>query len=337
MIFKVLLDPIGMKNNTFIDVISNSPNIRVYPSFISGLKDHARIAHINWLEYDTWKKFIRFFIKILIYKLLGIKILFTVHNVVEHIHDRYYLTYLQYKIIIKVSNQFMFFSNNDRRVFERFYKVNIESKSHIINHCPVRFKIERKSKIQAREKLNLDLNKIIVLYYGPIFRYKGVDDLIDFVSQLKIVKDKKIFLIIIGKCREPNLEEIILAKLSHLEEYCWIKDYLPEEVLSDYIIAADINAMTFKEISNSGTFCLGKRYPTKIFAPYTGSLPEHDYYGFPSYFYRKRDFESMKKIFLKAIEDPPYPNEFISDEVVVKEEQRMIYSILKIYHKMLFG
>lgn len=339
MVFKVLMDPIGYKNDiSFIGLISNHPLIKTYPSFIVGLKDRARIAHFNWLEYDTPKKFIRFIIKLLMYKLFQMKIIFTVHNVVEHVHDRYSLTYLQYKLMILTSNHFTFFSENDKKVFERLYHVNVEKKSNIIIHSPVRCNINQISKNQARKNLDLDLNKIIIVSYGAIYRYKGLDDLIDFLNKLKKEESQRdFFLVVLGKCKEPNLDNIIKQKLSILKDYRWITDFVSDEVLSEYIIASDINAMTFKEISNSLTYLLGKRFPTKIFAPYTGSLPEHDHYGFPSYFYRKRDYESMKKTFIKAIEDPPYPHEFISDEEVVKEEKRMVKSILKIYHKMLIG
>lgn len=337
ILFKVLMDPIGYKNDiSFIGIISKNPLVRVYPSFINGIKDHAHIAHFNWLEYDTQKKFIRFLVKVIIYKILNLKVLFTVHNVVEHIHNKYTLTYLQYKIMIKVSNHFMFFSENDRKIFEKLYNVNVSKKYTVVHHSPVRCNIVKTSKEQARKELKLDPNDIIIISYGAIFRYKGVDDLIDFIAKLKdTIPNRNIFFILFGKCREKGLEAELKEKLKKIDYYIWNKEFIPDEVLSKYITAADINAMTFKEISNSLTFLLGKRFPTKIFAPYTGSLPEHDHYGFPSYFYRKRNFESMKKIFLKAIEDPPYPTEFISDEEVFREEKRMVKEVLKIYQHLL--
>ena len=72
--YRVILDPIGFDGDSIpYNNLKFRKEIRHYDSFTAAIKDHAQISHFNWINYYGFAKLIRFFSKLFILKIFGIK------------------------------------------------------------------------------------------------------------------------------------------------------------------------------------------------------------------------------------------------------------------------
>lgn len=328
---KVIIEPLAYRGDSaWVKNLQKRKIVKDYGNFLATFKHRIIIAHYNWINYINPFQALRFLLKLIIYKTRRIKVVWTVHNVLPHTIRNYPLAVLQRRFLARIANHLTFFSKNDMLIFEKIMNVKIAKKSTIVNCGPTPFKIPYITRKEARTKLKLNQNKKYIIAFGGIQDYKGVDILIQIFKEIE-KKIPNVELILTGKCKDAELKMKIEELLSDVEHYRWLKAFLTEEDLSTYIIAADLNAMLFRVISNSETFLLSKRFPTKIVVPYLGSLPAHDKFGQPAFFYNPNDREDAKNTIIEALNSENNEWKFISDEECKEEWDKIYQKIYAIY------
>lgn len=130
---------------------------------------------------------------------------------------------------------------------------------------------KRLSKIEARKKLGIPENKKILLYFGFIRHYKGLDIFLEAFSQL----DDEYFLIVAGECYgsfdkyqkiidNNNLSNRILLQL----------EYLKDSEISPYFSAADVCVLPYRSATQSGIVGIAYHFGLPIIATDVGGLRE---------------------------------------------------------------
>ena len=120
------------------------------------------------------------------------------------------------------------------------------------------------SKAQARKKLGWSKEKNIVLFFGLIRKYKGLDLLIEAFSKSPL-KSSKTLLAIVGEPYEKKEKYINLIHQLKLEDRIICDfNYADRELTRDVICAADVVAQTYRSATQSGVTPLAYYYQTPL-------------------------------------------------------------------------
>jgi glycosyltransferase involved in cell wall biosynthesis len=145
---------------------------------------------------------------------------------------------------------------------------------HGINNRILRTGITRE---EARRKLGFESTAHIILFFGQIDKYKGVETLID-AAALLIKKDPSVVLMIAGKPK-GRLDYVLklkehIAKVLPEENVRLRFQFIPVDEVETYFAAADCLALPYKRIFQSGVIFLAYRFGLPIIATDVGSFRE---------------------------------------------------------------
>ena len=133
------------------------------------------------------------------------------------------------------------------------------------------------SKAEARQKLGIDIDARIVLFFGFIRKYKGLDILFEAMSLLKPTtnhKQQTINLLVAGEFYEdakPFQEQI---KRLGIEDSLILKtDFIPDNEVKYYLCAADVVIQPYRNATQSGVTPLAYHFEKPMIVTNVGSLP----------------------------------------------------------------
>lgn len=126
----------------------------------------------------------------------------------------------------------------------------------------------------AREKLGLNSNDKIVLFFGLIRHYKGLDILIEAMADER-VKRQNIKLLIAGEFYEDKQPYFDLIKKHNLQNCVILHDrFIANEDVRFYFCACNLVAQTYRNATNSGVTMIGFYYEKPMLVTNVGGLGE---------------------------------------------------------------
>ena len=135
---------------------------------------------------------------------------------------------------------------------------------------------EKISKEEARKKLGIDLNDKIILFFGFIRKYKGLDILFKAMNILKIRKPQiaNLKLLIAGEFYEDKTMYINLIKdLGIKDDLILHTDFIPDREVRNYLCAADCVVQPYRNATQSGVTPLAYHFEKPMIVTNVGSLP----------------------------------------------------------------
>lgn len=133
---------------------------------------------------------------------------------------------------------------------------------------------EKVTKEEARKKLNLDKDEKIILFFGLIRKYKGLDILLEAMNNPEI-KAQQIKLLVAGEFyedKQPYLD--MLEKLGITDRVIFHSQFIPNEEVRYYFCASDLVAQTYRNATNSGVTMVGYYYEKPMLVTDVGGLAE---------------------------------------------------------------
>lgn len=135
---------------------------------------------------------------------------------------------------------------------------------------------EAVNKKEARAILNLNKDDKIILFFGFIRKYKGLDILLD---AMKILKSKyghlQIKLLIAGEFYDDKTPYLNQIKKLNIESELIIKtDFIPDSEVGYYLSAADFVIQPYKNATQSGVTPLAYHFNKPMLVTNVGSLPD---------------------------------------------------------------
>ncbi|WP_123621922.1 glycosyltransferase family 4 protein [Halorubrum sp. CSM-61] len=127
------------------------------------------------------------------------------------------------------------------------------------------------SREAARRDLGIDDDAFVVLFFGLIREYKGVPDLVEAFAALD-APDAELWLV--GNPHDDRTEAQVAALARSDPRIETRLEFVPDERIQYYLNAADVLALPYRRILNSGTAHLGLSYGRPVIAPAIGCLPE---------------------------------------------------------------
>ena len=133
------------------------------------------------------------------------------------------------------------------------------------------------SKIEAREKLKLKTDDAIILFFGFIRKYKGLDILLDAMKVLKenpTSKIQNLKLMIAGEFYGD--EKLYLEQINRLglnEDVILRTDFIPDSEVKYYVCAADVVIQPYRKATQSGVTPLAYHFEKPMIVTNVGGLP----------------------------------------------------------------
>jgi len=236
---------------------------------LAGLKSKGKILHFHWW---TFWLFPVFFTISIISKLRRKKIVCTVHNVVGH--ESSLIDKLFSKIIYLISDKIIVHTTANKKQLEDIFHVDAK-KIEVIPHGIYEFYRDAEmSKSKARKLLGIPNNSKVILMFGNLRPYKGVEDLVlAFKKAKKIVPS--LFLIIAGKPWAKQIKDHICQELGNCTS-CLLKlDYVPSSEIKKYFFASDLVVLPYKDFAaQSGPGNIALAFQKPLIVSDTGGLAE---------------------------------------------------------------
>ena len=255
--------------------------IRIY-KYYAKLVWYATIAkpkifHILWNnKFETVDRVAL----MLLYKLLGKKVALTVHNVnmkTRDLNDSAFnrLTlHIQYRL---TDHLFVHTELMKKELEEEFgvpARIITVIPFGINNAVPV----TSLTSAEARQRLGIAKNDRVLLFYGHIAPYKGMEFLLAAFEQI-VRQCGNYRLIIAGKPKNceaywRSLEKMMLKDHTIWERILQKIEHIPDDETEVYFKAADAFVLPYRHIYQSGVLFLGYNFGLPVIATDVGSLRE---------------------------------------------------------------
>lgn len=136
------------------------------------------------------------------------------------------------------------------------------------------------SKEEAREKLKISNEESVILFFGFIRKYKGLDILLDAMAILKFniqyLKFKMPLLLVAGEFYED--ENIYLQKIKDLDigdRLLLHTHFITDSEVKNYFCAADLVIQPYRHASQSGVTPLAYHFEIPMIVTNVGALPDY--------------------------------------------------------------
>ena len=306
---------------------------KLYPGFLypgGGLKEddsfpaaaHAHLKvkrHLTWYNPITWFREALFTGADLLhaqwwslpltiiygcicagFKLRGKPVVFTVHNVLGHERSRLFETASRW--LFKLGDHFIVHTREGRRQMRVHYAIPGDRIS-VISHGSLDFHVKKRAnRDKVRQELDIDPRQNVILLFGAIRPYKGVDTALKAFSRVLLeVPDST--LMIAGKLWQKwDPYQKLIDKGGITKEVRTYLDYIPSDEVYRYFEAADLVILPYHQFSSQsgiGGTAISFRKPLIVTA--VGGLP--DLVGNPEYVVPPNDPEVLARKIIDCLTD----------------------------------
>jgi len=255
------------------------------------------IIHFQWFLIPLADAI---YLKVL--KRLGFRIVYTAHNILPHEETKN--DKKKYERVYNTVDRIIMHSHNNK--VELLDLLTVESsKIKIIPHGGYDdFKIiERMSKEDARNRLNMSKAGETILFFGIIREYKGLQYLI---KSLKIVKEKfpQVKLVIAGKPAVDFWKHFkLIDDLSLGESISLHLQFIPTKDVPLYFYASDLVVLPYIKTYQSGIVFMAYTFKRPVVVTKTGGLPEVVEDGKSGYVVPPRDENLLAEAIIKILKN----------------------------------
>jgi glycosyltransferase involved in cell wall biosynthesis len=255
-------------------------------------KDQPDVVVVQW-----WTTFWAIQLSYLVSSLrrAGIGVIYLVHNVFPH-ECKPWDPRLS-KFALSKTDNFIVHSNSQKLVLRSLFPdAEIKLAPHPNYSHFLRDKIPQG---EAQTKLGLDHDRPVLLTFGIVRPYKGLEDLLNAIQHLS-QSDIEVQLVVAGEFWEDKNRFLSLANCLGIDQMVRFDDrYIPNEEVGLYFFASDLFIAPYRSATQSGSLriAMAACLDLIITEPLANSVPE-DYSG------RTRVVPAQKPIEIaKAIEE----------------------------------
>ena len=236
----------------------------------------SRVFHILW--NNKFELFDRTILMVF-YKLLGKKIAFTAHNINAGKRDGYdsALNRASLKFQYRLCNRI--FVHTDKMKDELVSEFRVPANKIVLIPFGINNAVPATALTgdEARRQLGLHPHNKVILFFGNIAPYKGLEFLVQAFSVLS-KEDPAMRLVIAGRPKGPKSywEEIKQTiSRSHLDDCVSKKiEYISDDEIEIYFKAADVLVLPYVSIFQSGVLFLAYSFGLPVIATDVGSLKQ---------------------------------------------------------------
>lgn len=234
----------------------------------------------------------------------GSKVISIMHNVVPH-EPRFGDIALT-KFYLRHNDAFILLSESNKKELEEL----VPNVKYIIHSLPFHdHYTPRIPKEEARKKLGIPNDKKILIYFGFIRDYKGLDLLIESMKYL----DDSYRLMIVGEVYgEFSKYQEQIDRLGLGERIIKFIKYIPDTDIPTYFSAADVCVLTYKSATQSGIVGISYQFDVPVIVTDVGGFKELVEENKTALVVKNLDpveiSSAVKKYFTEGLEEKFVPN-----------------------------
>ena len=149
----------------------------------------------------------------------------------------------------------------------------------------------------ARTKLKLSDDDDVLLFFGFIRRYKGLDILLDAFEKAQ-TKNNNLKLVIAGAASSEQLENEYQQRIKQISQngnIIFHSEFIPVEQVATYFVSADVVALPYKNIFHSGLMHLAYSFGKPIIATNVGDFEETIEHGKSGFVLKNNDATDLSQ------------------------------------------
>jgi len=234
---------------------------------IEALKIKTPIIHAQWWSYPLAPIYI---VILGINKMRGKRIILTIHNVIPH--EKNFLKVFLNKSVFFLGDEYIVHTQTNKEKLQQI--VRKEKNIHVIPHGILTTPLKGITKKQARLLLKIPEDDKILLCFGHIRDYKGLDIAIKSLAQ---ISDPKVKLLIAGQCWENwGKYQNLIEKFNLTSKIILMSRFIPSEEIESIFMASDLILLPYKHFdAQSGVGALVLSYEIPLIVSNTGGLSEY--------------------------------------------------------------
>ncbi len=230
---------------------------------------HAKLSHVQILHFHIFCIGYLEFINVILGRLMGFRIVFTVHDV-ESFDPKLSVTYLN-RITHYLSNCIIVHNETCKADLIKYQGVPIGKIQVIPSGNLLNWIDQVPTQLEARGWLNISPDSKVLLFWGQIKPVKGLDILLKALN--KIVQEVPgVLLIIAGKVLKDDFNKYQkIIDDYNISNYCVVRlGYIPNDEASFYFSATDLVVLPYQKIYQSAVLLMAMSYGKPVL---TSDLP----------------------------------------------------------------
>jgi glycosyltransferase involved in cell wall biosynthesis len=278
--YKLLYPSIFFPGTTQFDnsnsLIKKTVNERIVSSInpISWIQTAIKIRKEmpDLIVFDWWHPFFsicHFTISLLIKKGYKNKILFITENFVSH--EGHFIDKILTRIGLLNASSFLVLSHKvENELRKSGYSQKIYQSELPVYEC---YKSEEAYE-STKNKFGFDSKNKVLLFFGYIRKYKGLDVLIEAIPDiLKEIPEAR--LLIVGEFYDDPTPYLNRIKELGISDYIKIVNkFVPNEEVGEYYLACDLNILPYKSATQSGILNVSYGFFKPVLVTNVGGLTE---------------------------------------------------------------
>jgi beta-1,4-mannosyltransferase len=239
------------------------------------------VLHLHWISgflvsRFRWLSLVRstlLLAELLVIRLLGVRIVWTIHNLVEHKKRDVRFELRVSRLVARYCDRFVVHCVQARRSVMDAFQISNADRITVIPHGNYLGSYpDEVEESAARARLGVAPGSFVYLFFGMVQPYKGIEELIEAFSALD---DPEATLLLVGSCRNAKLEEHIGSAAKHDSRIMPVLRYVESDEVQYYMRAANAVVLPFSDVFTSGSAVLAMSFGRALVVPRLGCLPEY--------------------------------------------------------------
>lgn len=281
---------------------------RTVISTLTGLARHRpNVVHLHWLDAffaasntpAALAKLTVFIGGIMVLRLMGRRIVWTVHNLKDHESRNPKLDRFCTAFVVKHADAIIAHCPAARRALINEFGPSATGKIRVVPHGHYCDTYESSiSRAEARRALGVADEALMLLFFGQIRPYKGVLDLIDAFGSLA---RSDVELVLAGKPSDDEASEVIRVRSARHPRITYRPGFVADDQVQVYMNACDAVVLPYRDILTSGAVVLAMSFGRACVVPRMGCIGDTlDDRG--AVFYEPNDADGLVNALKRAIE-----------------------------------
>ncbi len=298
----------------------------------AGLSLKGDIVHAQWWAYPLAPIFL---MTLGLAKMRGKRVVITVHNVMPHKKNP--LNDFLNSVVLCTADSFIVHGERNKEILSKKYGISSERITSIPAGIPEQTTYAKLSKSGARKRLNLDPSDKVLLFFGNIRDYKGLDVLLEAMGEIK--SDLKgVKLLIAGQpWGDWGRYERTIRKADIGENVVKCLGFADDSDVGLYFSASDIVVLPYKHFeSQSGVGTLALYFGKPLIVSDVGGLT--DFVKREDAIVKPGDSRSLAKAVTKILGDKRLRKRLESDSSELAKTyawDRVAEQTVRVYNKVL--
>lgn len=206
-------------------------------------------------------------IMVLAFRLAGVKVVFTIHNVMpRHGALRRYHRVL-YRFMYNICSELIIHTASGKEEIRALFSVDPD-KVAVIPHGDYKFFVPSTSMSgeEAKRILGFSPGCKTILFFGAIRANKGLDIILKALPHIRQAEPRSKLLVVGELCESYDRYEAIKREERIADHVFERLDYIPNSEVSVYFFAADVVVLPYNEITQSGVLQIAYAFGRPVVA-----------------------------------------------------------------------